>query len=212
MQSGTANQRLAAFGPLLIAFDDNVLHPRSWTVMQSEWAAELSPTLADGPMLELFAGAGQIGLLAAVLTGRRLVQVEINPAAASFAAANAATARVADRVDVRCAAIEAALMDDERFPLIVADPPYLASADISRFPDDPVIAIDGGGDGLDLVRATLDVVRTHMAPGGACLLQVAGPAQVRAVATLVDEGWPQLAASASRAVDAERAVALVTFR
>lgn len=180
--------------------------------MQSAWAAELSATLAAGPILELFAGAGQIGLLAAMLTGRQLVQVEVDPAAAAFAAANAATLRVADDVDVRCARIEVALTQDERFPLIIADPPYLRTADISRFPDDPVLAIDGGGDGFDLVRTTLDVVEAHMTPGGACLVQVAGPPQVRALRTLVDERWPELAVTASQAVDLERAVALVTFR
>ncbi|MBV8959514.1 MAG: RsmD family RNA methyltransferase, partial [Actinobacteria bacterium] len=204
--------RECTFGPLRIAFDDRVLEPRAWTVMQSEWAAELAPELPPGPILELFAGAGHIGLLASVLTGRPLVQVEADPVAAGFAAENAARAGIADRVEVRGARIEEALHEDERFSLIVADPPYLPSAEVGRFPADPLRAIDGGHDGLDLVRATLEVLTMHMSAGGNCLLQLAGPGQVESTRRLVDEGWPVLTVAASRSVDAERAVALVTQR
>ena len=202
--------RFVAFGPLLMAYDDRVLAPRPWTAMQSEWAAELSVGLPSGPILELFAGVGHIGLLAAVLTDRPLVQIEANALASSLAAGNAATAGIAHRVQVRHSPVDGALDDDERFALIVADPPYLPSLDVKRFPRDPVVAIDGGRDGLDLVRATLDVLSAHMTPDGACLLQLAGPAQVREVRRLVRGGWPELVVTGSRSVDLERAVALIT--
>ena len=204
--------RECAFGPLRIAFDDRVLEPRAWTVMQSEWAAELAPELPPGPILELFAGAGHIGLLASVLTDRPLVQVEADAVAADFAARNGARAGIADRVEVRCARVDDALDQEERFTLIVADPPYLPSAEIGRFPADPVRAIDGGNDGLVLVRATLDVLTIHMTSGGNCLLQLAGPGQVESTRRLVDDGWPVLTVAASRSIDTERAVALVTRR
>jgi methylase of polypeptide subunit release factors len=44
------------------------------------------------------------------------------------------------------------LDDDERFSVIMADPPYVPSSGISRFPEDPPLAIDGGVTGLDLSR------------------------------------------------------------
>lgn len=178
--------------------------------MQSEWAAELSVGLPSGPILELFAGVGHIGLLASVLTDRSLVQVEANAFASTLAGSNAARAGIAHRVQVRHSRIEEALNHDERFALIVADPPYLRSRDVCRFPEDPVMALDGGRDGLDLVRATLDLLSAHMTPDGACLLQLAGPAQVREVRRLIRRGWPGLAVTASRSADLERAVALIT--
>ncbi|MBI2244007.1 MAG: methyltransferase, partial [Nocardioides sp.] len=52
------------FGPLRITFDGRVLRPRPWTAAQSEWAAEILADAPAGPVLELCAGAGQIGLLA----------------------------------------------------------------------------------------------------------------------------------------------------
>ena len=84
--------RSQVFGPLVVRYDERVLTPRPWTLMQSLWAAELAAQATAGPILELCAGAGQIGLAAAALTGRALVQVEADPVAADYARTNAAAA------------------------------------------------------------------------------------------------------------------------
>ena len=180
--------------------------------MQSRWAAELSPDVPDGPILELCAGAGHIGLLASMLSGRDLVQVEQSAHAADLAARNAATVHAADRVEVRCAPMQDALQPGETFPLIVADPPYLRHDEIAAFPEDPVDAIDGGVDGLDGIRSCLDVTIEHLADGGACLLQVRGPRQVDELRQLVGAGWSQLTVIGSRIVDPDRGVALLRRR
>jgi methylase of polypeptide subunit release factors len=169
--------RTCRFGPLDIEFDARVLEPRPWTLMQSEWAAELAAALPTGPILELCAGAGHIGLAAAVLADRDLVQVEADPVPGGYAAVNAAAAQWASRTDLRVARLQEALHADERFPLIVADPPYLPTDEIERWPDDPVTAIDGGPDGMELIDACLAVASAHLSPGGVLLLQVAGAAQ-----------------------------------
>ena len=173
------------FGPIVVRYDARVLVPRPWTLLQSEWAAELAADAGVGPVLELCAGAGQIGLAAAVLSGRHLVQVEADPVAAGYAEINAALAGAANRVEIRIADLGSAFGANERFPLIIADPPYLPSARVSRWPDDPPTAIDGGPDGLDLVRVCLQVAHRHLCPGAALLLQVAGTAQAQAVVELL---------------------------
>lgn len=198
------------FGPLLIRYDARVLTPRLWTLMQSRWAAELAEETADGPILELCAGAGQIGLAAAVLTGRALVQVEADPVAAGYARTNAVAAGYAEQVEVRNSRIEAALSVGESFPIIVADPPYLPSADISRWPHDPVSAIDGGEDGLAITRLCLQAASKHLVPDGALLLQVAGEAQARAVAASLGQVAPGLVHRETRHHDRDRAVMLLT--
>jgi release factor glutamine methyltransferase len=198
-----------AFGPLTIAFDERVLEPRPWTVAQSTWAVELSRDLAPGPILELCAGAGHIGLLAAVQSGRAIVQVDADPSACAFAAENARAAGVHERVDIRCARLDDALHADESFPLVLADPPYLRSDDTNRFPRDPLLAVDGGVDGLEVIRAVLATVEAHLAPGGACLLQLAGPAQVVEVAALIEREQRSLVLESQRVIDGERAVALL---
>jgi hypothetical protein len=42
--------RSAAFGPIVIEFDELVLEPRAWTFEQSAWLAELAATAAPGPI------------------------------------------------------------------------------------------------------------------------------------------------------------------
>lgn len=166
------------FGPLLVRFDHRVLRPRPWTAAQSEWAAALAATAPDGPMLELCAGAGQIGLLAALGSTRSLVCVDVDPVACAFARRNAEAAGLAGRVEVRQGRMDEVLRDDERFPLVIADPPWVRRAEVGRFPEDPLRAIDGGDDGLDLARTCVDVARRHLLPGGSALLQLGSTEQV----------------------------------
>jgi methylase of polypeptide subunit release factors len=161
-----------AFGTLTIAYDDRVLRPREWTAAQSDWAADLMTTAPGGTVLELCAGAGHIGLLAVATSGRRLVCVDANPVACDYARANAVAAGVADRVEVREGRLETALAPDERFPVIIADPPWVPREETGQFPEDPLTAIDGGPDGLDVARACLSVIAGHLAPGGSAVLQL----------------------------------------
>ena len=206
----TAAPSSSRFGPLLVEYDERVLTPRPWTLEQSRWAAELAASADPGPLLELCAGAGHIGLAAAVLAGCDLVQVEADPVAARYAATNAERAGWAQRVDVRTARLTEALREDEQFPLVIADPPYLPTVDVQRWPADPVRAIDGGADGLDVIRDCLEVGAAHLPPGGWLLLQVAGPAQADRVTRLVaDAPAPVLRRHSVRVTDDERAILLL---
>lgn len=194
------------FGPIDVEHDQEVLTPRPWTLVQSEWAAELPV----GPMLELGCGAGHIGLAAAVLTGSPLVQVDRSPAACRWAARNATAAGVAAHVEQRCGGLAEVLRDGERFAVVIADPPYVESADVGRFPDDPEGAIDGGEDGLELVRTFLAVAAEHLAPGGSIVLQLGAPDQIEAVASwLRQPGAPRLMVVERRVVADDRSLALL---
>jgi methylase of polypeptide subunit release factors len=173
------------FGGLRIAFDQRVLRPRAWTENQALWAAELLPSLPTGPVLELCSGAGQIGLLAVTGSGRRLVCVDVNPTAAEYVAANAVAAGLRNRVEIRLGRISESLAPRERFPLIIADPPWVPRADTQRFPEDPLLAIDGGEDGMGVVRDCLTAIASHLAPGGVALLQLGPDGQVEAVTDML---------------------------
>lgn len=172
------------FGHLEIEHEPGVLTPRPWTEQQSAWAAQLLGEVPPGDVLELCAGAGHIGLLAVAGTTRHLVQVDTDARACELARANAARAHGPGEgwsVEVRHGDLEEALRPDERFSLVIADPPWVRSDEVTDHPDDPAAAIDGGDDGLDAVRACLDVIGRHLDESGASVLQVGDAAQVRAV-------------------------------
>ena len=133
------------FDGLAIAWDSRVLEPRPWTATQSRWAAELAAVLPPGPVLELCCGAGQIGLLTvdalrAQARGRRPQprRLRADPAPTPSPPGSATGSRCARATWPRC------WPRDERFPLVVADPPWVPRAEVGRYPEDPVLAIDGG--------------------------------------------------------------------
>lgn len=173
------------FAGLTIRYDHRLLQPRPWTVAQSAWAAELLDDLPEGPVLELCAGAGQIGLCTVWGSDRRLVCVDDNPVACGYALANAEAAGLAGQVSVRELPLESAVGESELFALVIADPPWVPHEEIGRFPDDPPHAIDGGPDGLAVARACLQVARGHLLPGGALLLQL-GPGQAARLSLELD--------------------------
>lgn len=168
--------RTVPFGPLSIDVDDTVLLPRPWTYAQSRWAAELLTSLPAGDVLELCSGAGQIGLAAVHGTGRRLVMVDAAPRACELARVNAE--RVTEDVEVREGQFDAVLGEDERFALVVADPPWVPTQRVGEHPADPLWAIDGGIDGLEVARRCVRVAAKHLEPTGRLLLQLGSREQV----------------------------------
>ncbi|GAA5143829.1 hypothetical protein GCM10023340_10170 [Nocardioides marinquilinus] len=179
---------------LVVAWDERVLEPRPWTAMQSRWAAELLGDALDVgrddlPVLELCSGAGHIGLLAVQLTGRRLVAVDVSEPACVFMRNNSRRAGLADLVEVRQAPMDDALADGERFALVLADPPWVTSDTVGRFPDDPLLAIDGGDDGLAVARLCVEVAGRHVVPGGSLLLQLGDAAQAEALSAEAGDRW-----------------------
>ncbi|MDN5704992.1 MAG: methyltransferase [Yaniella sp.] len=170
------------FAGLIISYDHRVLEPRPWTEAQSSWAAELLAQAPAGPVLELCAGVGHIGLAAVQDSHRDLVMVDFNPITEHFAQHNAVVNNMAERIEFRLARMQNALAAEERFGLIIADPPWVRSTETSRFPADPVLAIDGGDDGLDLARTCVELIDQHLADGGSALLQLGNTEQVRLIA------------------------------
>lgn len=181
----TASASSLTFAGLRIEYDHTVLVPRPWTVAQSLWARDLLPTVPAGTVLELCSGVGHIGLATVAGTGHPLLMVDRDEHAADLSRRNAR--QVDEPCEVRCAALETALGSHERFPLVLADPPWVPTSDVVRFPDDPVPAIDGGSDGLGPARACLRAGGAHLATGGEMILQVGTVAQARRLEGTAEE-------------------------
>lgn len=198
--------RSIRIGGTVVEYDDSVLEPRPWTVLQSRWAAELSDEVPDGPILELCCGAGHIGLEAARLTRRPLVQVDRSEAACRLARHNArhrSRSEVTPSVDVQHLDLDEVVGWDRRFPIVLCDPPYIPTGDCPQFDEDPIEAIDGGSDGLALLRRCLAAIDHVLAEGGVALVQVRGAAQAAGLAPYVPR---TLVVTEARQHDPERAV------
>jgi release factor glutamine methyltransferase len=77
-----------------------------------------------------------------------------------------------------------------RFTLITANPPYIPSGDMARLAPEvrkePRLALDGGVDGLEIIRRIAAEAGAHLAPGGTLLVETDG-AQAEAVRALLDK-------------------------
>jgi methylase of polypeptide subunit release factors len=178
---GNSKEQHTTFGTLQVAYDERVLRPRQWTTAQSYWAADLLRHGSSGALLELCAGVGHIGLLAVADTDRRLVSVDFDPTACGYARANAEACRPPGTFEVRQGRVDEVIGPEERFVGVIADPPWVPSAGTARFPEDPLTAIDGGPDGMDIAWACVDVAARHLEDQGWLLLQLGRAEQADSV-------------------------------
>ncbi len=138
-------------------------------------------------ILDIGTGTGALLLaLLAELPNAAGIGTDISAAALNIARDNAARHRLTARADfVRCDGADAL---NAPFDFIVSNPPYVASGEIAALPPevrdhDPVVALDGGADGLDAYRAIAADARRLLAPGGRLIVEL-GAGQEPAVAAL----------------------------
>jgi release factor glutamine methyltransferase len=156
--------------------EPSVLVPRPDTETVIEVARVARPDrAAPCRILDLCTGSGVIAVsLAREYPAAQVVATELSPAAAALARRNALRNAVADRVDVRDGDLFAPVRG-ERFDLIAANPPYIASPVIPTLSPEvrrePMIALDGGPDGLAFYDRICAEAHEHLAPGGAIVLE-----------------------------------------
>lgn len=176
------------FWTLDFAVTPDVLTPRPETEFVVEAGLqELLP--ADAPHRILDLGVGSGAIIITLLKERPNatgVAVDKSEAALEVARANAVEAGVADRLELVSGDWSEDI--DERFDLVVSNPPYIPTADInglapevSRY--EPRLALDGGEDGLAAYRLITAALPGLLKPGAPFALEV-GFDQADAVQTL----------------------------
>lgn len=171
--------------------DSRALVPRPETeLLVEKTAPRLRALRPDGGLaVDIGTGSGVIAIsLALELPGWRVAATDTSPAALELAAENARRLG-ADIQFARGEFFAGALPDHERADAVVANLPYIPSADIPGLaPEvrhDPVEALDGGADGLEKIRALARLAPSKMAPGGLLALEI-GSGQSPAVAALLE--------------------------
>ncbi|HEU5192458.1 MAG TPA: peptide chain release factor N(5)-glutamine methyltransferase [Methylomirabilota bacterium] len=216
-------ERRAGHEPLqhLLGFEDfhglrlrvtpDVLIPRPETEGLVEWALELLDAMSadwgraeaiSGPPLTADIGAGSGAIACALAAARPAVQVfavEASPAALLVAAKNVYALGLAGRVRLMRGDLVTPLTAQAgRLAMIVANLPYLASAVIPTLPREvrdfePRAALDGGPDGLGLLRRLVTAAPAVLRPGGRLVLEI-GEEQAGALASLMAaEGFTGIA-------------------
>ncbi|MCX4911097.1 putative protein N(5)-glutamine methyltransferase [Streptomyces sp. NBC_00878] len=162
----------AEFSGLRIAVEPGVFVPRRRTEFLVEQTVALAP---EAPVVvDLCCGSGAVGAaLAAALPGAELHAADVDPAAVKCARRNVgAGARV----------YEGDLFEPlphtlrGRVGILAANVPYVPTDEVGLLPPEardhePLVALDGGGDGLDILRRVAVEAPRWLAPGGSLLVE-----------------------------------------
>jgi release factor glutamine methyltransferase len=146
-------------------------------------------------ILDVGTGSGALAVtLAAELPEAQVTAVDISPDALVVAAANAATLGVESRVQLCHSDLLAALPADAQFDLIVANPPYVATAvrdslarDVRDF--EPARALFAGPEGLDVLHRLIPEVGARLRRPGLFLCEM-GADQAEAVTQALHSAGP----------------------
>jgi release factor glutamine methyltransferase len=140
-------------------------------------------------LLDVGTGSGVVAVTAAAeLPDCRVTAVDLSPVALEVARCNAAAAGVDARIDFRQSDFFSAIHPDERFDLILSNPPYIAEGDYDGLPPEvkavPKMSLLAGTDGLDAIRVLLDRAPAFLAANGRIMFEI-GYSQADAIRTLV---------------------------
>jgi ribosomal protein L3 glutamine methyltransferase len=203
----------AWLGGLRFHVNEHTLIPRSYFV-------ELIPDALQAALgkrkvrraLDLCTGSGCLAiLLANAFPGAVVDGTDISAAALDVAQQNIDDHGLSDRVHLLEGDLFAPISVGN-YDLIVSNPPYEPSPLLDALPPEfrhePRMALDGGGDGMTLVRRIITGARAHLAPGGMLAIEVGAlRPEIEAEFPKVKFVWPDLA-DGSQAVCVAKSKAL----
>ncbi len=182
--------------------DRRALIPRPETELLADAAAEeVGRRLVAGPVVawDVGTGTGAVAIVLALrftdaIRTRRLTLIasDISPEALALARANADDHGVTGAIDlVEADLLEPVVAGAARPDVVVANLPYVATAEVDErhgsLGFEPRLALDGGPDGLDLLRRLCEELLARAAPGATAFLET-GFDQAAAVHALAPPG------------------------
>jgi len=181
------------FYGLPLTITPEVLDPRDDTETLVDWALSLMPPDAGLAVVDLGTGSGAIALaLRHERPAAQVWAVDQSPAALAVARRNAA----ALELPVRWLQGNwlSSMPANQRFDLIVSNPPYIAAKDphMPALRHEPRQALVSGMDGLDDIRTLVDQAPGHLKPGGWLLLEHGHDQSAAVQALLRQAGFDQV--------------------
>jgi ribosomal protein L3 glutamine methyltransferase len=163
--------------------DERVIVPRSYLgeILDGDLFAGEGASLIDDPrtierVLDLCTGSGCLAVLAAKRFPNAVVDaVDISADALAVAARNIAEHGLEERVALHHGDLFGPITG-ARYDLIVSNPPYVDPAGMAALPPEcrhePKLALDGGPDGIAIVRRIIDNAGRHLAAPAGLLCEV----------------------------------------
>ncbi|WP_432010710.1 putative protein N(5)-glutamine methyltransferase [Streptomyces cucumeris] len=182
----------AEFRGLRIAVDPGVFVPRRRTEFLVERALALAPARAGAVVVDLCCGSGALGAaLGAALERIALDATDIDPAAVRCARRNVAAVGGRVHAGDLYGPLPGGLRG--RVDLLLANVPYVPSAQVGLLPPEARVhearvALDGGADGLDVLRRVTAEAAGWLAPGGCLLFETSGAQASAAVGIVARDG------------------------
>lgn len=169
--------------------DARVLIPRPETELLVEAALRALPKEAPGRALDVCTGSGCIAVsLAAERSQAEVVATDVSEQACALARENAQALGVAERLTVLHGDLYAPLPPGSTFDLVVSNPPYVATGELAGLAPEvrrePRLALDGGPDGLAVIRRVVEGALRVLRPGGLLAMEI-GENQGAAVQALL---------------------------
>lgn len=176
----------------------DVLIPRPETETLVEAALAAIPADARGLVVDVGTGSGAVAIaLAGARPGLTVLATDISGAAVAVARENAARHGLEGRVEFYVGDLLWPVKDrlgGDHLLAVVANLPYVPSAEAAKLLWEPAVALDGGPDGLDVIRRFLDQASALLPPGVKVFMEI-GYGQAEAVRSEVRRRFPSAAVS-----------------
>lgn len=158
------------------------------------WLSESHPGIKNGIVLDVGTGSGCIAISLAVnVPGVNITATDISAAALRVASRNAEKLGVANRVTFLEADLFPFSLLPRSYSLILANLPYIPTEILqnsSVYNREPTLALDGGSDGLALIRRLLAEASCRLIPGGLLLVEIES-SEGQAVLSLASHAFPK---------------------
>ncbi len=164
------------FMKLTFFVDNNVLIPRQDTETVVEEAIKIGRTIKNVQILDLCTGSGAIAVsLAKYIKNSKITAIDISHKAIQIAKKNA----INNKVESQITFLESDLFEnlpEQKYDIIISNPPYIKKDVLKslskQVKKEPIIALDGGYDGLDFYRKIISKAYDYLKFSGYLILEI----------------------------------------
>lgn len=182
------------FRELELKSDRRGLIPRQETELLVGVVLEWAARHEKESLIALEIGTGSAAIALSLLVEgpfERVIATDVDMETLALARENALAQGVGERIDLRVGDVFEAVLENERFDVVVSNPPYVEDGcepdlqpEVREF--DPAQALYAGPEGLDVLARVISGAADRLSPGGLLGLEI-GAGQAAAVTRLIEE-------------------------